>query len=199
MGARAALYCRISTTDQRHDLQLDEVREHARVRGFEVVAEYQDTISGSRDRRPGLDALLLDARRHRFDTVLVWKLDRLGRSLRHLVLLLEELSQCGVSVIATSQGIDTSGALGRFVANLLGALGEMERELVVERTRAGLAAARRRGVRFGRPSVLTAEAAARVARLHNNGQPIRAIASLLGVSRGVVHREIVRLRALELA
>src|SRR5215472_1885710 len=165
MGTRAALYCRVSTSDQRHDLQTScastpgygASRSSGSTRTRSRAAETSDLVSTRWSLMRGATGS---------KTVLVWKLDRLGRSLRHLVLLLEELSQCGVSVVATSQGIDTSGALGRFVANLLGALGEMERELIVERTRAGLAAAKRRGVRFGRPSVLSTEAAARVARLH---------------------------------
>ncbi len=143
---RAVIYARVSTADQSTDLQLHDLREYAKARGFDVVAEYVDeAVSGARARRPGLDRLIADARRRRFDAVLVWKLDRLGRNLRHLLTILGELEELGVRFVSLDDAIDTSTAAGRLFMQMRGAFAEYELAQIRERTQAGVAAARRRG------------------------------------------------------
>jgi DNA invertase Pin-like site-specific DNA recombinase len=150
---RVAIYARVSTTDQTVSLQLDELRAYAKARGFEIVAEYVDEgVSGTKEKRPALDRLLADAHRRRFDVVLAWKLDRLGRSLGHLIRLVESLGALNVDLVSLNDpGLDTTSPHGKLVFSIMGAVAEFERSLTAERTRAGVAAARRRGKRLGRP------------------------------------------------
>ena len=143
--------------------------------------------------------LLADCRKRQVDAVAVTKLDRLGRSLRHLLTLVGELEALGVDFISLDDGLDTSTPVGRLFFQIRGAFAEYERSLIAERASAGRAAAKRRGVQFGRRSTLPPESAARVARLHSSGHSVREIAKLLGIGKDVVHREIVRLRARDLA
>ena len=152
---RAAIYARCSTADQSVDLQLDGLRDYTEARGFEIVEEYIDEgVSGAKVTRPALDRLLADAHRRRFDTVLVWKLDRLGRSLSHLIRLVEQLGSLGVGLVSLGDpGLDTTGPSGRLLFHVMGAVAEFERDLIRERTRAGMASAKRRGRRLGRPPV----------------------------------------------
>ncbi len=151
---RVALYARCSTSDQSVALQLDGLRDYGKVRGFTVMEEYIDEAqSGANARRPGLDQLLDDAHRRRFDAVVVWKLDRLGRSLHHLLTVAGEFEALGVDLIVLDDGIDTTTAAGKLFFQIRGAFAEYERALIRERTIAGVAAARRRGKRLGRPRV----------------------------------------------
>ena len=152
---RAAIYVRCSTAEQTVDHQLDGLREYAASRQFEVVEEYVDQgVSGAKASRPALDQLLADAHRRRFDAVLVWKLDRLGRSLSHLIRLVDTLGSLGVDLVSLGDaGLDTTGPSGRLLFHVMGAVAEFERELIRERTRSGVAAVRRRGKRLGRPRV----------------------------------------------
>lgn len=190
---RVALYARVSTTDQTVEPQLDVLRGYADARRLEVVAEFTDEgISGSMDRRPALEEMLIAAKRRELDAVAVVKLDRLARSTRHLTQLAGELEALGVDLIVTDQGIDTSTPAGRLLFNVLAAIGEFELDLIRERVRAGVQAAQKRGVRFGRPSVLDTAQKARVARLRKSGASIRAIATTLGVSKSAVSRELSR-------
>ncbi len=184
---RVALYARCSTADQSVDLQLDGLRDYARARGFTVVEEDLDEgVSGAKARRPALDRLLADAHRRRFDAVAVWRLDRLARSVRHLVNVAGDLESLGVDLIALDQGIDTSTSAGRFLFHTLAAVGELERDLIRERTVAGVAAARRRGKRLGRPRVHVP--LARAQALLDEGHSVSATASRLGVSRATLQR-----------
>lgn len=190
---RVALYARVSTTDQTVEPQLDVLRGYADARRLEVVAEFTDEgISGSMDRRPALEEMLIAAKRRELDAVAVVKLDRLARSTRHLTQLAGELEALGVDLIVTDQGIDTSTPAGRLLFNVLAAIGEFELDLIRERVRAGVQAAQKRGVRFGRPSVLDAAQRARVARLRKSGASIRAIAATIGVSKSAISRELSR-------
>ena len=151
---RAGLYARCSTADQSVALQLDALRDYAAARGLQIVDEFIDEgVSGSKARRPALDRLLAEAKRRRLDVVAVWRLDRLARSVRHLVNIAAELEVLGVDLVALDQAIDTSSSAGRFLFHTLAAVGELELDLCRERTRAGLAAARRRGRRLGRPRI----------------------------------------------
>lgn len=146
----AAIYARVSTHDQTCENQLLELRRYAEARGWQTV-EYVDTgVSGSKDRRPALDQLTSDVRRHKVGTVVCWRLDRLGRNLRHLVMLLDEWQGRGVAFVTLGEGIDTSTAAGRLVAGVLGSIAEFERARIQERIHAGLARAKAQGTRLGR-------------------------------------------------
>jgi DNA invertase Pin-like site-specific DNA recombinase len=148
---RAALYVRVSTTDQHLDNQLDELKKYAQHRGWAETIVYSDRVSGAKDRRPGLDDLLKAARRRQIDVVICWRLDRLGRSLRHLLNVLQELQALGVGFISLNEGLDATTPAGRLQMHLLGAFAEFERARIQERVLAGLARARREGKRLGRP------------------------------------------------
>ena len=184
------MYARVSTQDQTVDLQLDGLRDYARLRELEVVAEYLDEgVSGAKVKRPALDRLMADAHRRRFDLVLVWKLDRLGRSLSHLIRVVDELGSLGVDLVSLGDpGLDTSSPHGRLIFSVMGAVAEFERDLIAERTRAGVAAARRRGKRLGRPPVFVpvGEARALLAR----GLSQRAVAERLGVARTTLRKAL---------
>lgn len=196
MSTRVAIYARCSTSEQSVNLQLDGLRDYAKARGFTVVEEYLDEgVSGSRAKRPGLDRLLAAARRRQIDGVLVWKLDRLGRNLRHLLTLLGELEELGVRFVSLDDAIDTSTAAGRLFMQIRGAFAEYELAQIKERTMAGVQAARRNGKRFGRPNTLSQQQRERATRLRDSGQSIRAIARTIGASRSVVARALGRERA----
>lgn len=192
---RLAVYARVSTTDQRPEIQLHALRGYASARGLEVAQEYVDHgISGAKSRRPALDQLLADARRRRFDVLAVTKLDRLARSVRHLTVLAGELEALGVDLVVLDQSIDTTTPSGRLLFHTLAAVAEFERDLIRERVSAGMAAARRRGSRLGRPQALSPEQRERLVRLHRLGNSQRAIAQALGVGKGTIAREVARLR-----
>jgi DNA invertase Pin-like site-specific DNA recombinase len=181
---RAAIYTRVSTLDQHTENQLPDLEQFAAARGWTIVQTYTDHgISGSKERRPGLDALIRDARRRRFDALIVWRLDRLGRSLRHLVTLLDELQHLGIAFVALNQAIDTTTPAGRLQMHLLAAFAEYERASIQERVRAGLARVRAKGQTLGRPRHQSAGDLAAVAGLSH----ARA-ASQLGVSVASVKR-----------
>ena len=153
---RAALYARCSTVGKGQDpeLQLVPLREYCKARGFTMAGEYVDNgVSGSKSSRPQLDRLMDAARKRRVDVVLVWKLDRFGRSLKQLVLALEELSALGIGFISYQDNIDFQTAQGRLMFHVIGAMAEFERELIRERVKAGLDKARRKGKRLGRKPV----------------------------------------------
>ena len=147
---RAALYSRISTGDQHLETQLLDLRELAKQRGLEIVREYSDVISGAKSKRPGLDSLMSDARRHRFDVVLVAAFDRIARNVRHFLDVLDELSHFNIQFISLRENIDTGGPLGRAMLTIIGAISELERSLIAERVRAGMRRAKLEGRRIGR-------------------------------------------------
>ncbi len=183
---RAALYCRVSTLDQQPENQAAELRTYAAARGWETVEYIDHGVSGSTDRRPALDRLVADARRRKVDTVVVWRLDRLGRSLKHLVTLLDELQALGVAFVSLGEGIDCTTPAGRLQLHILAALAQFERERIAERVAAGLARARRNGQQLGRPRVdVSADALASVAGLTTRQAAVR-----LGVSASTVRRRL---------
>src|SRR5216683_3933636 len=148
---KAALYVRVSTLDQNTENQAIELRRYIESRGWTAV-EYRDHgVSGAKDRRPALDRLVADAKRRRFDVLVVWRLDRLGRNLRHLDTLIDELTAVGVGFASMGEGIDTQTPAGRLQLHILASLAEFERERIRERVLAGLARARAQGTRLGRP------------------------------------------------
>lgn len=148
---RCALYLRVSTLDQHPETQLLDLRSLAQQRGLEIVHEYTDKISGARSRRPGLDQLLADARRGRFEVALVWAFDRFARSTRHFLEVLDELNHLNIEFISFRENVDTGGPLGRAMIVIIGAIAELERNLIIERVRAGMRRARLEGQRIGRP------------------------------------------------
>lgn len=176
-------YARVSTDDQDHALQLDALR----AAGCERIVT--ETASGSRHDRPELIALLEHARSG--DTLVVWRLDRLGRSLRHLIDLSEQLQQRGIALRSLNEAIDTSTPAGRFMFSILGALAAMEREIIVERTKAGLRAAAARGRRGGRPAALDEQKVrAAKAMLASGTMSAIEVAHQLGVSPSTLYRHI---------
>jgi DNA invertase Pin-like site-specific DNA recombinase len=187
---RAACYLRVSTSDQREGLQADETQELIERRGWELADTYCDHgISGSKERRPALDRLLADARRRRFDLIVVWKSDRLFRSLKHMVNTLDELAALGVGFISVTEPLlDTTTPQGRLLLHLVSAFAEFEKATLIERTRAGLAAAKRRGARLGRPRADLDVLRARAMRAA--GLSLRAIAAELGVKPSTLHRAL---------
>ena len=173
---RAAIYARVSTLDQNPENQLTELRGYADARRWTISTYTDHGVSGSKDRRPELDRLLSDARRRRFDVLLVWRLDRLGRNLRHLIVTLEELSALGIAFVSLNEGIDFSTPAGRLQLHVLAALAEFERERIRERVMAGLQRAKTQGRRLGRPRVYPA-------KISVPGGTVRAAAAVWGVSK----------------
>ena len=142
---KTAIYTRVSTADQNNENQLIELRGFCQNNNYEVAAEYSDTISGTKSSRPALDRMLQDMRDKRFEAICVWKFDRLGRSTIHLLQVLEEMRNRGVRLIATSQNIDTSTPMGKLFFTILSGIAELEREMIVERTKLGLTRAKKEG------------------------------------------------------
>jgi DNA invertase Pin-like site-specific DNA recombinase len=185
---RVALYARVSTLNGQHpEMQLSELREYGAHRGWQIVSEYVDEgVSGARERRPQLDRLMSDAHRRKFDLIAVWKIDRFGRSLKHLVNALADLDSLGVAFVSLRDNIDLSTPSGRLMFQVIGAMSEFERSLIQERVRAGLRNAVARGVRLGRPKRIVD--AAEIARLRASGASWREISEQLGVGVGTVCR-----------
>ena len=147
---KAALYLRVSTLDQHPETQMYDLRGLAAQRGFEIVHEYTDRISGAKARRPGLDQLLADARRGKFQIVMCWAFDRIARSTRHFLEVLDELNHQNIEFISFRENVDTSGPLGRAMVVIIGAIAELERNLIIERVRAGMRRAKLEGRQIGR-------------------------------------------------
>ena len=147
---RAALYMRVSTLDQHPETQLHDLRQMAQQRSYAIVREYTDRISGTKARRPGLDDMMRDARRGQFDVVLVWASDRIARSVKHFLDVLDELNRMNIEFVSFREQIDTGGPLGRAVVVIIGAIAELERNLIIERVRAGMRRARLEGRHIGR-------------------------------------------------
>ena len=183
---RAALYMRVSTVDQHPETQLLDLRQMASQRGYEIIQEYTDKISGTKAKRPGLDQMMADARRGRFDVVLVWASDRIARSVKHFLDVLDELSRLNIEYISFRENIDTGGPLGRAIIIIIGAVAELERNLIIERVRAGMRRARLEGQHVGRiPLVLNNLA---IQQDRQRGQSLRQIAKGHRISTATVRR-----------
>ena len=187
---RVALYARVSTSNGQQDpeMQLRELREYAKHRGLIIIGEYVDRMSGSKDSRPALNQLMTDASRRKFDAVLVWKLDRFGRSLRHLVNAIAELEALGVAFISFRDNLDLSTPSGRLMFHVVSAMAEFERALIQERVKAGLRNAQAKGKKLGRPRADVDQS--RVEALRASGASWREIAEKLGIGLGTVHRSL---------
>jgi len=189
---RAAIYARVSTQGQTVNNQLQELRNVAERHGWEVVSEYKDRgISGAkgRDKRPQFDAMLKAANRREFDVIMSWSVDRLGRSLQHLVEFLQDVHAKGVDLYLHQQNIDTSTPSGKAMFQMVGVFAEFERSMIRERVMAGLARARKEGKVLGRPKSSEATEAA-ILKLRAEGRGMLAIAKELGVGTSVVQREL---------
>jgi DNA invertase Pin-like site-specific DNA recombinase len=184
---RAALYMRVSTVDQHPETQLHDLRQFASQRGFEIIEECTDlVVSGTKARRPALDRLLKDAHRHRFDVVVVWSCDRLARSTKHFLQVLDDLNDLGIQFLSQREAIDTDGPLGRAIVVIVSAVAELERSLIVERVRAGMRRAKLDGRRIGRTPLDVDRAA--IVRDQLAGLSLTNVARKHKVSRATVCR-----------
>jgi DNA invertase Pin-like site-specific DNA recombinase len=184
---RVAFYTRVSTLDQHPDSQLYDLQQLAQQRGWTVVHEYRDHgISGARVRRPALDQMLADARRGHFDVVAVWACDRLARSTRHFLEVLDELNHLNLEFVSCREQLDTGGPLGRAVVIIISAIAELERNLIIERVRAGMRRAKLEGIRIGRrPAQVDRQS---VLRDRTRGRSLTEIAQDHRISRGLVSK-----------
>jgi len=184
-STRVAIYCRVSTLDQSNDSQLLDLKRYIQERGWHIFKEYCDNgISGSKDSRPALNELMNDAKKRRFDVVLVWRFDRFARSTKHLILALEEFKNLGIDFVSYQENIDTSSPLGSAIFTIISAVAQLERDIISERVKAGLRRAKENGKKLGRPrlSVNPEE----IRRLRSKGLSLRAIAQATGISRTMV-------------
>jgi DNA invertase Pin-like site-specific DNA recombinase len=190
MTKRIAIYARVSTDKQSTENQLLELRTLCNQLGYTIVQEYTDNgISGakSRDERPALDLLLKDATRRKFDMVMCWSIDRLGRSLQHLVEILNELQALKIDLYFQQQGMDTSTPSGRMIFSVFGAIGEFERNLIRERVIAGQQRAKANGVKLGRPTKMNDGMRSAVKILREKGMGIKQISRELQIGVGTVY------------
>jgi DNA invertase Pin-like site-specific DNA recombinase len=183
---RAVLYTRVSSVDQHPETQLCDLRPLAAARGYEIVGEYTDTISGSKAKRPGLDRLMADARRGRFDVVLVWAFDRMARSVKHFLEILDDLNRLNVEFVSFRENIDTGGPLGRAMVIIVGAIAELEKSLIVERVKAGMRRAKLEGRQIGRSRLdMNRE---QIVHDRRTGMSLTQVAKKHGISRASVCR-----------
>ena len=185
---RAALYLRVSTLDQHPETQLYDLQQMVVQRDYQIVAEYTDRISGAKARRPGLDEMMADARCGRFDVVLVWASDRLARSVKHFLEVLDELNHLNIEFVSFREQIDTGGPLGRAVVAIIGAIAELERNLIVERVRAGMRRAKLEGRHLGRKPLDLDRIG--ILRDHHQGQSLGQLAKTYRASRATIHRAL---------
>ena len=189
MGRKVAIYCRVSTLDQTINNQLLELRDHCSKMEWEITKEYADEgLSGilSREKRPALNALIKDAYRKRFDSVVCWDISRIGRSMKELVLFLSDMKDRDIGICSVRQGFDTSTSMGEIMFQFVGILSSWEREMIRERTLAGLERAKSEGKTLGRRKVTNDTMTAKIIELRNDKKSIRQIASEVGVSIGTV-------------
>jgi DNA invertase Pin-like site-specific DNA recombinase len=186
---KCAIYSRVSTTDQTVRMQLEELHAYCKRRRFTIVGEFSDSgISGFKESRPGLNRMMADARRRKFDAVVVYRYDRFARSLRQLVNALAEFDALGIDFISLYEGVDTSTPTGRLTFGIFASIAEFERSLITDRVKSGQQAARRHGVKFGRPRVEVD--AGRLAKLRDKGASFAAISKETGLSVGTVFRAL---------
>ena len=189
MTKKVVIDTRVSTLDQTIDNQLIELRDYCSKMGWEIVKEYADEgLSGtlSRDKRPALNSLINDAYRKRFDSVVCWDISRIGRSMKELILFLSDMKDKGVGICSVRQGFDTSTSMGEIMFQFVGILSSWEREMIRERTLAGLERAKSEGKTLGRRKVTNETVTAKIIELRTAKKTIRQIASEVGVSRGTV-------------
>ena len=190
---KVCLYCRVSTTHQTSENQLRELRAVAQRMGYEIVSEFIDNgISGAKSRkdRPALDEMMKLATQRKFEMVMCWSIDRLGRSLQHLVEILNELQAMKIDLYFMQQGMDTTTPSGRMIFSVFGAIGEFERNLIRERVIAGQQRAKASGVHIGRPTKINDGMRSAIKVMHESGMSIRQIAKSCKVGIGTVYSAI---------
>lgn len=185
---RVGVYCRVSTSEQSADMQLRDLRQYVQARGI-TATEYVDTCSGAKEQRPQLDRLMADARRRRIDCVLVWRFDRFARSSKHLLLALEEFRALGIQFISYQENIDTTTPMGQAMFTIVSAVAQLERDIIRERVKSGMAAAKARGLHMGRPRVDVD--APSVRRLRSEGLSWSQVCRQLNLSKGTAQRAAV--------
>lgn len=191
MQKKVALYARVSTDDQSTLMQLEELRRYVSARGYKLYREYTDNgVSGARESRPALDELMGDARRRRFDVVLVYRFDRFARTLKQLVLALEEFRSLNVDFVSLHESIDTSTPTGRVLFAVIAAFSEFERETLKQRVLSGMESARKRGAKIGRPREVDDKLTARIRTLRKGGSSYREITKETGASAGTISRAL---------
>ncbi len=184
---RVAIYARVSTLDQSTGSQLLDLRKYVSARGWQIYREFVDEgISGTKDSRPALDQLMDDAKKRRFDIVLVWRFDRFARSTRHLINALEDFKNLSIDFVSYQENIDTSSPLGSAIFTIISAVAQLERDIIASRVRAGLRRARENGKKLGRPRV--AVDATRIALLRSQGRSWAEISELMEIGKGTAQR-----------
>ena len=189
MEKRVAIYVRVSTKDQSVDMQLNDLERYSRERGLNIFNIYKDSgVSGTKETRPALGELMNDAKKRKFDMVLVWRFDRFARSTKHLVTALHEFRHLGIDFISFQENIDTSSPLGEAIFTIISAMSKLERDIIAERVKGGLRKAKANGKKLGRPkNIVDTE---KVIEYRKQNKSIRQIASELGLSRGSVERTL---------
>ena len=194
MTTKVALYCRVSTStkDQTTENQLRELTAYCDRMDYQVTKIYEDQISGakSREKRPAYNELCKDAFLKRFDVVIAWDVSRFGRSLKEFVSFLADMDDKGIGVVAVKNGLDTSSSTGKMMMKMIGVMEEWNREMLVERTKSGLARTRANGTKLGRKKITNPRMTAQIISLRNENKSIRAIATMVGVSTATIQREL---------
>lgn len=186
---RVAIYARVSTKDQNCEMQMRDLRGYCTARGFTIIREYIDIgQSGAKDSRPQLNELMADARKRKFDSILVWRFDRFARSTKHLLLALEEFRSIGIQFVSYQENIDTSSPLGQALFTIVSAVAQLERDLIRERVTAGVRNARACGKELGRPRRIVNQED--IIRLKAEGASLRQIAEKLGIGYGTVRTRL---------
>lgn len=184
-----AVYCRVSTLEQSVQMQLADLRRYCEQRGWSIRTEYIDAgVSGMKDRRPGLDQLMNDARKRHFQVVVCWRFDRFARSTKHLIVALEEFNHLGIDFISYQENIDTSSPLGKALFTIVGAIAELERNIIVERIKGGLRSAKENGRRLGRPPLNEPMLLKTILTMRAKGLSFAKIAEALKLSKSFVHK-----------
>ena len=186
---KVAIYVRVSTKDQSVGMQLNDLERYSKERGLNIFKVYEDNgVSGTKETRPALGQLMDDARKRKFNDVLVWRFDRFARSTKHLVNALYEFRNLGIDFISYQENIDTSSPLGEAIFTIISAMSKLERDIIAERVKGGLRKARANGITLGRPnSVIDMD---KLIKYKEQGMSIREIAKELGLSRGKVERTL---------
>ena len=196
MTTKVALYCRVSTSTDKHgqttENQLRELTAYCDRMDYQVTKIYEDQISGAktREKRPAYNELCKDAFLKRFDVVIAWDVSRFGRSLKEFVSFLADMDDKGIGVVAVKNGLDTSSSTGKMMMKMIGCLEEWNREMLVERTKSGLARTRANGTKLGRKKITNPRMTAQIISLRNENKSIRAIATMVGVSTATIQREL---------
>ena len=191
MEKRVAIYVRVSTKDQSVGMQLNDLERYSKERGLNIFKVYEDNgVSGTKETRPALGQLMGDARKRKFNVVLVWRFDRFARSTKHLVNALYEFRNLGIDFISYQENIDTSSPLGEAIFTIISAMSKLERDIIAERVKGGLRKAKENGKRLGRPkSKIDTD---KVIEYRKQNKSIRQIATALNLSKGTVQRALER-------